>query len=155
VRDAAGQDEVPFDLIEIATIFSRPEMICFVAALRDHGMPVFVGGDNYGQATLELVAIGGYRVSVPECEVERAADLIAELRLETERVPTAQSLIWGVRALFGVNLGIQALLAALSLQVAGPLIAALSVVFGALSTPVPMTIPGDYRDKRGRMVQMR
>jgi hypothetical protein len=28
-------------------------------------------------------------------------------------------------------------------------------LFGALATPVPMAMPGDYRNRRGELVQLR
>lgn len=142
------------DLVPVARIFSLPELDCFVSALEAEGILAFAGAWNHGQATLELIALGGYLVRVPETQLEQALGLIAELRGETEPLAVAGSLRWGIGALFKFHLAIQMLFAALLMLFGmGPLMAFLGL-FGALVTPVPMTMPGDYRNRRGELVQL-
>ncbi len=142
------------DLVPIARIFSLPELACFVSALEAEGILVFAGAWNHGQATLQLIALGGYLVRVPETQLEQALGLIAELRGETVPLVTPESLRWGIGALFKFHLATQMLNAAFAMLVGtGPLFALMGL-FGALATPVPMTMPGDYRNRRGELVQL-
>lgn len=143
------------DLVPIARIFSLPELNCFVSALEAEGVLVFAGAWNHGQASVKLIALGGYLVRVPETQLEQALALITELRAETEPLAVSDSLQWGIGALFKFNLAMQMLYAGIMMLLGmAPVLAFLSL-FAALMTPVPMTMPGDYRNRRGDLVQLR
>lgn len=80
------------DLVAIARIYSRPEMICYISALEAEGIHTFITGNHYGSATQEIVAIGGYVVTVPAAQVDQAIALTVELRLNTEPLVPVRSL---------------------------------------------------------------
>ena len=143
------------DLVPVARIFSLPELDCFVSALEAEGILVFAGAWNHGQATLELIALGGYLVRVPETQLEQAMGLIAELRGKTEPLAVADSLRRGIGTLFKFHLVMQMLNAACAMLVGVTPLMSFLGLFGALVTPVPMTLPGDYRNRRGELVQLR
>ncbi|MEY2928312.1 MAG: hypothetical protein RL367_2789 [Pseudomonadota bacterium] len=146
-------EETSADLIEIATIFSRPEMICFTTALRVEGLIVDICGDHHINATLFLVPCGGYRVRVPGYQKDEAVALIEELRLQTEALTPPDDLRWGIRMLFGIKL--VAMTVTMVSIAPGFGIALMSILLAAGSTMVPMTMPGDYLNRRGKLVQMR
>lgn len=142
-----------YDLVPIARIFSRPEMACFVSALRAEGVHVFVGAEHHIRAELIIVALGGYLIRVPGAQLDQAMGLIDELCADVESVVIPENLIWRIRALVGFN----ALLGVAIAWVTTPSLGlfALWAVFGAAMAPVPMTMPGDYRNRKGQLEQMR
>jgi hypothetical protein len=121
------------DLVVIARIYSRPEMICYISALEAEGIHTFVTGNHHGSATQEIIALGGYLVRVSAAQVDQAVSLTAELRLETE--PLAPALSQRRRLWM--------------------LVALLVATGGTMLLPFPITTPGDYRSKSGRMMQLR
>jgi hypothetical protein len=141
------------DLVPVARIFSRPEMQCFVAALQAEGILVFVGGDRQITLELQVLALGGYLVEVPAAQVEQAEGLIDELRRQTEPLSPAHTLRRGIWTLVAIKGAMEAIIAFSMAPQMG--LWAILLVGGAITTPVPMTMPGDYRDRRGRLVQMR
>jgi hypothetical protein len=152
VKDAGGHD-----LVEIARIWSRPELVCYAAALETEGIHTFVTGNHYGSATQEMIAIGGYLVRVPTAQLEHAVLLTAELRSETEPLLPAKSLrrrVWKLVALLSVIGGLKAVT---YLQI--PVIEGNwgYAIFGLLEVanyPFPMTTPGDYRSRSGKLMQL-
>jgi hypothetical protein len=146
-------DGLPHDLVPVARIFSRPEMICFVSALEAEGVHVCVGADNHGRAQLLIVALGGYLVRVPATQLDQVVVLIEELRVSTELAPVPENLVWGVRTLFGMGVFFNFVFAWLMMPAVG--VWALTYVFAVFATPLPMTMPGDYLNRRGKLVQMR
>jgi hypothetical protein len=146
------------DLVPVATIFSRPELICFVAALEAEGLHCCIVGNHYGNLTQELVAIGGYSVRVPEAQLDWAVDLIAELRLATAAIEAPRSLarrIW-MLFLFLAALGCAPVYTmSVRDEVEMPLYWNFMGFLYPATYPFPIRITGDYRDQDGRMKQMR
>jgi hypothetical protein len=146
-------DETSADLIEIATIFSRPEMICFTTALRVEGLIVDICGDHHINATLFLIPCGGYRIRVPAYQKDGAVALIEELRLQTEPLTPPEEIRWGIRMLIGIKMVVMT--GTMIAITPGFGIALMSILLAAGSTMVPMTMPGDYLGRRGKLIQMR
>ena len=146
------------DLVTIATIFSRPELICFVAALEDWGIATCIVGNHWGNLTQEIVAMGGYSIRVAELDVEIAVELIAELRQGSEPIGPLQSLKRRIWILFAFLTAMGSLQTYVSVRASGdkPNWPTMLVGFlSAASYPFPMRMAGDYLDRRRRMVQMR
>ncbi len=146
-------DESSDAMIDIATIFSQPELLCFVSALEAEGLIVHICGYHFVGGNLLMVACGGFRVRVPAYQREQAVALIEELRLQTAPLTPAQEMRWGVRMLVGFRAGVAAVSVAFLSPGLAPLF--LAVIMSAATTPVPMTMPGDYLNRRGKLVQMR
>jgi hypothetical protein len=144
------------DLVDIARIWSRPEMVCYVSALEAEGILTHVGGNHFGNATQEIIAMGGYLVRVPAAQVEHAVLLTAELRLGTEPLLPARSLrrrIWMLVAFLTVVGGGEAL----AFKTVDPEMNWPMVMLGFLNVaayPFPIASPGDYRSQSGRMMQL-
>ena len=140
-------------MVPVATIFSAPELACLVSALEDQGIIVHANGFHHGVATLNIVALRGFSVRVPAYQIDLAVALIDEIRLETEPQLIPDNLRWGIAALFKFNLICQGLFAFGAWFTGLPILMAMLMPLSALTTPVPMVLPGDYRDRRGRLVQ--
>lgn len=140
-------------MVPVATIFSVPELVCLVSALEDQGMIVHVNGHHHGTATLNILALGGFSVRVPAYQVDQAVSLIDEIRCQTGPSPVPEDLRWGISAIFGFNLTFQVLMSISAWLIGVPILMAAVAPLAALGTPVPMILAGDYRDRRGRLVQ--
>jgi hypothetical protein len=145
------------DLIPVATIYSRPEMACFVSVLEAEGIQTYTLGYFHGSLEQNTVLLGGYSVRVPEYHLEQAVSLIEEVRLGTkaEANPfTVRRRTW--RMLFGLlAIGIAeaaGIMVATSSTMVFPIAAACLLL--PVSVPYPMSSPGDYRSRSGRMVQL-
>ena len=150
-------DEVGTDLVEVARIFSRPEMICLLSALEDQGIQTFVTAFHHGNAEQIVLALGGYSVRVPEFEVENAVALIAEIRLLTEPPPLSQSLRFRIRALFtflAIVGGIQAAVALDEIETGEIPAIFLASLLNPAIYPFPMRIAGAYRSRSGTLIQI-
>ncbi len=146
------------DLAEIARIFSRPELICYVAALEAEGIHTHVCGNHYGSATQHIVAMGGYLVRVPAAQLEQAVLLTAELRLGTEPLGVARSLrrrIWMLVALLSVVGVAQSYVYSRASGDELPWPIMLLGFMNVCTYPFPITSPGDYRGKSGKLMQLR
>ena len=131
------------DLVELARIYSRAELICYISALEAEGLHTFVTGNHYGSATQEIIAIGGYLVRVPAAQLHQAVSFTAELRIGTEPIDasrTQRRRIWMLVAL------------AFATGSVGMITVGFPTI---LMAPLPMTSPGDYRSKSGKMIQLR
>jgi hypothetical protein len=141
------------DLTPIACIFSYPELVCFVSALEAEGIFVTVHSEAQVRQQAQIFGLGGYRVMVSAAQRDQVIDLIDELRRGTEPNAIPEQVQSGVNALFGFGLVLNGLLTLVAVSLSGTY--SLLMMFAALTTPVPMTIRGDYLDRRGRLVQMR
>ena len=63
-------------LVRVATIYSRPELICFVSVLEAQGIHVFTFGAGHGSVDPVVIALGGYQIFVLPQEYEPAIELI-------------------------------------------------------------------------------
>ena len=150
-------DEVGTDLVEVARIFSRPEMICLLSALEDQGIQTFVTAFHHGNAEQIVLALGGYSVRVPEFEVENAVALIAEIRLQTEVPEPSRSLRFRIRALFtflAVVGGMEAMVALDGIRTGEIPAILLASLLNAATYPFPMRIAGAYRNRSGTLIQI-
>jgi hypothetical protein len=133
-------------------------MTCYISALEAEGIHTFVSGNHFGSATQEIIAMGGYLVSVPAAQLDHAVTLTTELRLETSALTPARSLrrrIWmlaGLLSLVGVA---QSYLYFRAIEGAGDWRYAIFGVLNVCTYPFPITSPGDYRSKSGKMMQLR
>ncbi|HEY8573711.1 putative signal transducing protein [Phenylobacterium sp.] len=70
-------------LVEVARFLDLTEAQAAASALRAYGVPVFLQNENWGQTEAYLqLAMGGFRLWVPEEEAEAATALIGEARGE-------------------------------------------------------------------------
>lgn len=165
--DRVSAAEESTDLIEVARIYSRPEAMCFASALEGGGVHSYTMGFDFGALPHETVAFGGYSVRVPAWQAEQAISLIEELRLQTEPPAQAKSLrnrIWALAALLVAIGCANAYVNWKSLDSYDPYTETesrpgwpLAVAFGflgVLAYPFPVRMPGDYRTRSGRMVQI-
>lgn len=145
------------NLVAVARIYSRPEMICYTAALEAEGIHCCITGNHYGAATQQMLAIGGYVIGVPATQVDQAIALTAELRQQTPPLALAPSLrrrLWLLVALLSaVGLG-----NALTIIAADPEASPSLALIGLLNVfnyPFPITSAGDYRIANDTLVPMR
>jgi hypothetical protein len=69
------------DLVRVATIYSRSELICFVSVLEAYGIHVFTFGAGHGSVDPVVIALGGYQICVLPQEYQSAIELIDETEL--------------------------------------------------------------------------
>lgn len=166
--DQVSLAEESADLIEMARIYSRPEALCFASALEGGGVHTYTMGFDFGALPHETVAFGGYSVRVPAWQAEQAVSLIDELRLQTSPPAPAKSLrnrIWALAALLAAMGCANAFVAWKALDTYDPYTETenrrgwpLAVAYGflgILAYPFPVRMPGDYRTRGGRMMQIR
>lgn len=88
---------IPSGLVRIATIFSRPELACFVASLEAEGIATSIIGDLHGSVDPIVMALGGYHVMVPKEDVEDAITVIREAGFDSPIAiypPNLRTRIW-------------------------------------------------------------
>lgn len=84
-------------MVPIAHILGRGEALTVAAMLDSAGIIVHVGGEYYGGVTLNIIAMGGYRLTVPVSQqaeasailqdyVDQPSAFIPELRRRTLRI---------------------------------------------------------------------
>lgn len=158
MSEAALAGDVSNDLATVAVIFSRPELECFVSALRAEGILASKVGDEDGRTQQLIVALGGYRVRVPATQLDHATALIAELHAESGPLKGSISMprrLWWLVAILALSGVVQAFAATRMADSEAPWPLALLGALAVASFPFPIAMPGDYRDKYGRLIQTR
>ena len=69
-------------MVPIAELVSRSEALTVAAMLDAAGIIVHVGGEHYAGSTLEVLAIGGFRLTVPASQHEEASAILREYLAE-------------------------------------------------------------------------
>ena len=66
-------------MVVVANLVSRSEALTIAALLDSAGIAVHVGGEHYAGATLNILAIGGFRLTVPASQWAKASDLLRDV----------------------------------------------------------------------------
>lgn len=132
-------------MVPIAAILGRGEALTVAAMLDAAGIIVHLGGEFYSSVSADIIAIGGFRLTVPAWQYHDASHLLAEMLATPEPAPNRYAvraigrLIWvmvgsvGIMTLpFAALFGLKALTAVLF----SPL--------GLLQLPVNPQGRGDY-----------
>jgi hypothetical protein len=65
-------------MIPIANIVSYSEAVVAASLLRAHDIITHVGGAGHASAQVNSVALGGFRITVPELQHARASEILSE-----------------------------------------------------------------------------
>lgn len=68
-------------MVVIANLVSRSEALTVAALLDSAGIVVHVGGEHYAGTTLNILAIGGFRLTVPAAQWAEASDLLRDVAM--------------------------------------------------------------------------
>lgn len=132
-------------MVPIATLLSRGEALVVAAKLDAAAIPVDVGGEFYTSVSPDILAIGGFRLSIPaECHGEASAIL---RDTADDYVPDFPHAARGAMARFSAAwLGAVAMFTLPYTLIAG--VQGLGFLFSApfllLTTPVNPMVRGDY-----------
>lgn len=74
-------------MVPIAHILGRGEALTVAAMLDAAGIIVHVGGEHHSSATPYILAIGGFRLTVPQWQYADASALLAEMLAAPEPEP--------------------------------------------------------------------
>lgn len=74
-------------MVPVARILGRGEALTVAAMLDAAGIIVHVGGEYYTSVSPDIVAIGGFRLTVPAWQYEDASVLLAEMLQGPEPAP--------------------------------------------------------------------
>ena len=77
-------------MVPIARILGRGEALTVTAMLDAAGIIVHLGGEYYTSVTPNIIAIGGFRLTVPAWQHGDASTVIAEMLAAPEPLPSAQ-----------------------------------------------------------------
>jgi hypothetical protein len=69
-------------MVPIAALVSRGEALTVAAMLDAAGIVVHVGGEYYAGTTLNVLAIGGFRLTVPRSQHDDASTIVREFLAE-------------------------------------------------------------------------
>ncbi|AMG72666.1 Uncharacterized protein SGRAN_0269 [Sphingopyxis granuli] len=132
-------------MVPIAWILGRGEMLAVAAMLDAAGIIVHVGGEHYASVSPEVLAIGGFRLTVPAWQYGDASAVLSEMLAARAPEPNGHA----ARALGRFALaaaGALALFSLPSLLVFGlkPLLAILSAPLLLLQVPVNMDGRSEY-----------
>lgn len=71
-------------MVPIAAILGRGEALTVAAMLDAAGIIVHLGGEHYASTSPHIVAMGGFRLTVPQWQHDDASDLIRAMLAEPE-----------------------------------------------------------------------
>lgn len=74
-------------MVPIAQILGRGEALTVAAMLDAAGIIVHVGGEYYTSVSPDILAVGGFRITVPAWQYEDASALLTEMLAEPAPVP--------------------------------------------------------------------
>ncbi|MGV7122857.1 hypothetical protein [Sphingopyxis sp. 550A] len=74
-------------MVPIARILARGEALTVAAMLDAAGIIVHVGGEYYTSVSPDIIAIGGFRLTVPAWQYEDASEILAEMLTVPEIQP--------------------------------------------------------------------
>ena len=132
-------------MVLIATLLSRGEALVVAAKLDAAGIPVHVGGEFYASVSPKILAIGGFRISVPIDFYDEASavlrdtadDFVPEFPYAMRSVMARFSAAWlGATAIFSLPFSLVVGFQALGFFLVAP--------FFLLTTPVNVAVRGDY-----------
>ncbi|MBX7491688.1 hypothetical protein K3163_00535 [Qipengyuania sp. 1NDW9] len=89
----------------IAILVSRVEALCLADMLNAEGIAVHIVGYCHGTVEVIPLALGGYRITVPESQWEQASELVREAGVQ-EQWHFSRSARRAARRVFGVYVGI-------------------------------------------------
>lgn len=78
-------------MVPIAILFGRGEALTVAAMLDAAGIIVHVGGEHYTSVMAHIIAVGGFRLTVPAWQHEDASAVIAAMLAEAEPPPSLQA----------------------------------------------------------------
>ncbi len=93
-------------LVCVATIFSRPELACFVASLESEHIRVSIVGDRHGSVDPIMIALGGYHVMVAAEDMDDAITVIHEAGFNSPDIVYPATLRSRLRMVFLVAIAI-------------------------------------------------
>lgn len=132
-------------MVPIADILSRSEALTVAAMLDAAGIIVHVGGEYHASISPYVIAIGGFRLTVPHWQHGDASKIVADMRAAPESTPSP-GLRRAILRLFAASMSGFALVAfpyvlTMGLQAVAPFL--LSPLF-MLGVPVNPQGRGDY-----------
>lgn len=78
-------------MVPVARILGRGEALTVAAMLDAAGIIVHVGGEYYASVSPDIVAIGGFRLTVPAWQHEDASAILVELLAAPEPEPNGHT----------------------------------------------------------------
>lgn len=130
-------------MVPIATLYNRGEALSVAAMLDAAGVIVHVGGEHYGGVTLEILAIGGFRLTVPAFQHGEASDILRLFANAPARFSyRLRRRLLALLAVVGVTVSIPS--AYLYYRADGSPGLALLALLSLSTTPVPPQARGEY-----------
>ncbi|WP_432768690.1 MAG: hypothetical protein HEQ22_15205 [Sphingopyxis sp.] len=132
-------------MVPIAVLLGRGEALTVAVMLDAAGIIVHVGGEYHSSVTPNIIALGGFRLTVPAWQHGDASILIAEMLAELEPLPSTQPRR-AIGRLFAATMGSVVLVVAPYVLAFGIKVV-LPVLFAPLfilQIPVNPTGRGDY-----------
>lgn len=131
-------------MVPIAVLFSRSEALTVAAMLDAAGIIVHVGGEYFGGTTLNVVAMGGYRLTVPDWQHRDAATVLEEFSAQsTGFIADLRRRTLRILAIVGITVSLPG--AILYIYSGGGLVGAIVALLLPLSTtPTSPQARGDY-----------
>ena len=131
-------------MVTIAILVSRVEALCLADMLNAEGIAVHIGGYSHGTVELIPLALGGYRIWVPEAQYEQASALVREAG-SAESWDYSRSTKRAAWRVLGVYLGYLGTLTGIAVAMgAMPFTALLMVPVAGLGMPLSPQARGDY-----------
>ena len=128
----------------IAILVSRVEALCLADMLNAEGIAVHIGGYCHGTVEVIPLALGGYRIMVPESQWEQASGLIREAGVQ-EQWHFSRSARRAARRVFGAYVGVLVSTAGAGVVLGTlPVWAMLMSPLAALGFPLSPQARGDY-----------
>jgi hypothetical protein len=131
-------------MVTIAILVSRVEALCLADMLNAEGIAVHIGGYSHGTVELIPLALGGYRIWVPEGQIEQASALIREVG-SAENWDYSRSTKRAARRVLSAYVGYLGTLTGAAVAMgAMPFTALLMVPVAAFGLPLSPQARGDY-----------
>jgi len=130
-------------MVPIADLLSRGEALTVAAMLDAAGIIVHVGGEYYAGTTLNIVAIGGFRLTVPASQHGDASAVLREFAAEPgEFVEDLRRRTIKVLAIVWLTIGVP--LAFINMQAGNGVVAMVMGLMAPMTTPASPQGRGDY-----------
>lgn len=132
-------------MVPIAAILGRGEALTVAAMLDAAGIIVHVGGEFYTSYSADIIAIGGFRLTVPHWQFADASALLREMLAEPEP-PVGSHMRRAIGRFMLATLGSSSFLALPFVLTMGPnaLLAILAYPLMVLTVPVNPQGRADY-----------
>ncbi len=141
------KDMSPDAMVEIARIIAPPEAITLAAMLDAAGIHCHVGGWWHYSISINALALGGFRLSVPQVQYDDASALIRDFcaqPIATEPFFAQRKRIFRFLGIVGGTIILPSLLAMAISDEAVPVWAWIVAPLSLAMTPVPPQGSGDY-----------